>query len=137
MALADMFKTLGTGLNDEIKEFKSILGRIRLTAQTNALGANYRKFGTTFGTYDYDAFVEKAGFFFHDAKRMAADNPSYTIIDMADGRIAIDYNAEVRGIYTSKGKPLAFYRPDYRQWGYNNKDDELLAFKLGKNVPFS
>ena len=60
MALTKVLKNLGHGFHKEIKEFKSIVGRIRLTSDTSAIGANYRKFGPSFGTYDFDAFVQKA-----------------------------------------------------------------------------
>jgi hypothetical protein len=135
MALADIFKTIGNGLSEEISEFKSIIGRIRLTSDTSAIGANFRKFGPSFGTYDFDAFLVKAKEF--HAQAINSKDPLYNIVDAGNNRIAIDYNCELRGIFTHKGKPLAFFRFDYSQFGYRSKSDALEDFKRGKDIPFS
>lgn len=135
MALTDVFKNIGNGLSEEVREFKSILGRIRLTADSSALGANFRKFGPSFGAYDFDVYVEKAKEFYAEAT--ASDDPLYTKVETGNGRIAIDYNGVIRAIYTRKGKPLAFFRFDYHQAGYASKADELDDFRHGKNLFFS
>ncbi len=131
MVLAKL-KNFGSGLSEDVKQFKSLLGRVRLTADTSTLGANFRKFGPSFSVYEFDAFVEKAREFFADG--MESTDPYYTVIEMPDNRIAIDYNGDIRGIFTRKGKPLAFFRPDYYQSGYRSKNDELADFKKGKNL---
>jgi pyocin large subunit-like protein len=135
MALTKVFKNLGHGFQQEIKEFTSIVRRIRLTSDTSAIGANYRKFGLSFGTYDFDAFVQKAREFFAQAHE--SDDPHFTVLELKGHRIAIDYNGEIRGIFTRRGKPLAFFRPDYQQLGYLSRDAELADFKNGRNVLFS
>lgn len=129
MALTDVFKSLSNGLNEEIKEFRSVLGRIRLTADSSAIGANYRTFGTAFGAYDFDVFMDKAREFYKQGS--ASSDPLFTIINMSKGRIAIDYDGETRGIYTRRGKPLAFFKPDFRRSGYRTKADELADFRHG------
>jgi pyocin large subunit-like protein len=134
MAITKVFRTIGNGFSEEVKEFRSILRRIRLTADTGALGANFRKFGVSFNTYEYDAFVKKARAFFKEAE--GSDDPLFTVIDMPGNRIAIDYNGDRRGIFTRKGKPLAFFRPDFRQLGYASKEAELEDFRRGRNVLF-
>jgi len=135
MALTDVLKSFSNGLSGEVKEFKSILGRIRLTSDTSAIGANFRKYGASFSTYDFDAFVEKAKEFY--AKATDSTDSLYTLVEMPGKRIAIDYNGEIRGIFTLKGKPLAFFRPDYRLSGYASKAAELDDFRHGRNVLFS
>ncbi len=112
---------------NEIKQASSLLSRIRLTMDTSPLGANFRRYGSSFGTYDYDAFIALAKKFFTDGKH--SSDPLYSVVEMADGRIAVDYNGEVRGIFTAKGKPLAFFRPDYTQAGFQSKHEEILAFQ--------
>ena len=134
MALKDMFKTIGNGFSEEVRDFKSVIRRIRLTTDTSPLGANYRKFGPTFGTYDFSDFVAKAKEFYKTG--ISSQDPNYTVVDLSGGRVAIDYNCEMRGIFTGKGKPIAFFRHDFRQTGYVSKADELEDFKSGKHVLF-
>jgi hypothetical protein len=95
MALTDVFKNIGNGLSEEVKEFKSILRRIRLTADTSAIGANFRKFGPSFGTYDFDAFITKAREFY--AQGMSSNDPLFTVVDAGNDRVAIDYNWIISG----------------------------------------
>ena len=135
MAISDVFKSLGTGFSEEVREFKSIIGRIRLTSDTTALGANFRKFGSSFNTYDFDAFADMARDFYEEG--IMSEDPLFTVLKISGNRVAIDYNGEVRGIFTHKGKPLAFFRPDFHQSGYTSKAAELDDFRRGKNVLFS
>jgi len=134
MALSGMFKTIGDGLSEEVKEFKSLLQRIGLNRDTSALGANFRKYGHTFGTYDFSDFVERAKEFYD--KGIQSGDPYYTVVELSGDRVAIDYNCEVRGIFTREGKPLAFFRHDFRQFGYTSKAAELEDFRQGERVLF-
>ena len=135
MALTDIFKNIGNGFGEEVREFKSIMRRIRLTADSSAIGANFRQYGASFGTYDFDAFVKRAREFFDQAMKSRTDG--FIIVSVPNNRIAIDFNGEMRGIFSLKGKPLAFFRPDYRASGYASKSDELNDFRRGRNVLFS
>jgi hypothetical protein len=135
MALTNVLKSFSNGLGEEVREFKSVIRRIRLVSDTSALGANFRKFGASFNTYDFDAFTEKAREFYEDG--IESVDPLYTVVHLEGNRVAIDYNCTIRGIYTHKGKPLAFFRPDYHQAGYRSKTAELADFRLGRNVLFS
>ena len=133
MALMNALRNFGSGLNEEIKEAGSLLRRIRLRADTSAIGANFPKFGSSFGVYDFDAFVALASKFYQEA--MASENAFYTKVSLESGHIAVDYDSEIRGVFTKKGKPLAFFRPDYKQQGYTSKCAELQAFRAGRNIP--
>jgi pyocin large subunit-like protein len=135
MALTDIFKSIGNGLSEEIQDFKSIIRRIRLTADTSALGANYRRYGPSFGVYDFGDYVKKAREFYQAGVK--SEDPYYTVVELPGNRVAIDYNCELRGIFTSKGKPLAFFRHDFRNSGYESRAAELEDFKRGKHVLFS
>ncbi len=127
MALKTAFKNFRMGVSEEIREVKSLLSRMSTPSENSALGANFRKFGTSFGTYDFDAFLDLSRNFYTEG--MVSRDPLYTLIHMRGNRIAIDYNGEIRGIFSNKGTPLAFYRPDFRQLGYANKGEELAAFR--------
>lgn len=111
--------------------FKEFSSKIGFGSHSNALGANFRKFGPSFGAYEYDDYIRLAQKFFHEG--IDSDDALYSVKRYADGRIAIDYNGEIRGVYTRAGKPLAFFRPDFRQLGYPNKSQELQAFRSGHN----
>ncbi len=117
-------------ISSGIKEIPLAGALLRLTSMSqtnNALEANFLRFGASFGADDIIAFADAAIQFYEEG--MKSKDPLYTIVDMGDDRIAIDYNGEVRGIYTSKGKPLAFFRPDFKKQGYATKEMELEFFK--------
>jgi len=113
-------KALGNGLGDELSQFMNVLGSKRVGG---AMGDNYRLYGASFGVYDYEEFVDLARSFFMES--MMSDDPAYTVIEMPKGRKLVDYDGNVRGIYDRSGAPVAFFRPNYRQLGYANKDQEL------------
>ena len=131
MVMTRVFRSL----SEEVKEAKSIIRRIRLTADSSALGANFRAYGATFNVYDFSDFVERAREFYHDG--FSSADPNYSVVEMPNNRVAIDYRGEIRGIFTRKGKPLAFFRPDFRQSGYVSKAAELADFRKGRNILFS
>lgn len=113
-------KAFGDGLGDELSQFANVLGVKR---PGGAMGDNFRLYGASFGVHDFDEFADLARSFFMEA--MVSDDPGYTVIDMPKGRKLVDYDGNVRGIYDKSGTPLAFFRPNYRQLGYANKDQEL------------
>ena len=116
-------------LKNEMRQASSLLRRIGLLSEKDALGANFRRFGPEFGAYDYDEFETMARDFYTEGKD--SDDPYYTIVEMSDNRVAIDYNGEKRGVYDKSGNPLAFFRPNFHQLGYNSKSQELDAFRSG------
>lgn len=128
MAIIEALKSFSSGLGDEVG---ALLGRVNYKSNGNPLGVNFRRFGPSFGTYDFDAFIEYAKRFYREG--LHSNDSLYTVVEM-DGRTAIDYNGEIRGIYTERGRPLAFFRPDYRAAGYRSKSEELEGFKNGKDV---
>ena len=132
MALMRTLKNLGSGLGGEIREAGSLLRRANYKLDSSALGINFRKFGPSFEAYEFDAFVEQAKQFYK--KGIHSSDPLYTVVDLPGGRMAIDYNGEIRGIYTEKGRPLAYFRPDYRSAGYRNKAEELEDYIKGKTI---
>lgn len=121
-------------LKEEMQQFATLLKTVSGT-QNTALGANFRKFGPSFGAYDYEDFVELAQKFYHEA--MNSDDSSYSVVRLGDGRIAIDCNAEIRAVYDKDGTPIAFFRPDFKQLGYQNKVQELEDFRNGTNIAYS
>lgn len=135
MALKEFLRSIGDGLSNEVKDAGMLLQRIRLTTDTTPLGANFRKYGPSFGTYEYDAFIRRAKDFFKEG--MASQDSQYTRVALGDDRVAIDYNSEIRGVFTGRGRPLAFFRPDYKELGYPSRSAELAAFKAGKSLPFN
>lgn len=135
MALKDVFRTIGSGLSQEIREARSIIRNVRLGADSSPLGANFRRFGSSFDVYDFSDFADKAKEFYRQG--IDSENPDYTVVELPGNRVAIDYNGEIRGIYTRKGKPIAFFRHDFRQAGYASKSAELEDFKKGRHILFS
>ncbi|MBN8532400.1 MAG: hypothetical protein J0L97_11160, partial [Alphaproteobacteria bacterium] len=55
-----------------------------------------------------------------------------TTIRLPGSRIAIDFRGERRGIFLKDGTPLAFFRPDYREQGYQSKEEEMRDWRSGK-----
>lgn len=96
------------------------------------MGHNYRTYGTSFGVHDYEDYVVLARKFYREA--MNSNAPEYTVVKIKGDRTAIDYNGEVRGVYDKNGEPVAFFRPNYRSLGYNNRDEELEQFRLSKTA---
>lgn len=130
MSLKDVAKHFESHGAGEVNESYSLMQRIRHAPGSSAIGANFRKFGPSFGTYDFEDFLERAHEFFQDA--MESDDPKYSRVDMGPDRVGIDYNGEIRGMFTRKGKPLAFFRPDFHQLGYASRSEELAAFRAGR-----
>ena len=120
MALIEM-------LREEFGEVGSLIRRFRHSPSTSTLGANFRNYGPALGAYDFDAFIDMAEEFYEEG--IHSDDPSYTVIRMNGDRVAIDKNGEKRGIYTRKGKPVAFFKPDFRASGYTSKEEEISAFR--------
>ena len=91
------------------------------------LATNFRDFGPSFGVYDYEDFVIMARQFFQEG--ISAKDSFYTVIDLPDNRVGIDYNGEKRGIYKKNGEPIAFFRPDFQRRGFTSKSEELAAWR--------
>lgn len=126
---------MAASLKEDIKQFFSLLRGSRSSSARNALGDNFRKFGASFGAYDFEEYVQLAQKFYHDG--LDSDDERYSVVHLSDGRIAIDYNGEIRAIYTKYGDVIAFFRPSFQQLGYSNKVQELEDFRKGKNVAYS
>ncbi len=120
-------------LKEEMQQFASLL-RSATTSRSNTLGDNFRKFGASFGVYEYEDFVQLAQKFYHEG--MNATDSHYSVISLSGGRAAIDYNGEIRAVYDKFGQPIAFFRPDYKQMGYASKLQELQDFRDGKNIAY-
>ena len=125
MALMDIFRNLG---GDD----GNILQKLRITGNQSALASNYRTYGSSFEVTSFEDFIETAIDFYHDA--MASDDPYYTKVKLPGNRVAIDYNSEVRGVFSRRGRPFAFFRPDYHALGFANRQEELEVFKSGKGI---
>ena len=119
-----------TALKEELKEASILFRRVNSHRGENILGFNFRKFGADFGVYDFDEFVEKARGFYREAAN--SGDPGFSVVDLPDGRKAIDKDGEMRGIFNEEGEPIAFFRPDFRELGYDDKEQELADFRAGK-----
>lgn len=124
---------MSTTLKDDIKQLFSLLRGSR-SGGRSALGDNFRRFGASFGAYDYEDYVELAQKFYHEG--LNSEDPLYSVVNLSGDRIAIDYNGEIRAVYNKFGDPLAFFRPSFQQLGYTNKVQELEDFRNGKNVAY-
>ena len=125
---------MSTSLKDDFKQFFSLLRGSKRPGERNALGDNFRKFGTSFGAYEYEDYVALAQKFYHDA--LNSEDPLYCVVNLSGDRIAVDYNGEIRAVYSKYGDPIAFFRPSFLQLGYQNKIQELEDFRSGKNVAY-
>ena len=126
---------MAASLKDEFKQFFSLLRTSKRPGERNALGDNFRKFGTSFGVYDYEDYVALARKFYHEA--LNSEDNLYSVVTLSDGRTAIDYNGEIRAVFSKYGDPIAFFRPSFQQLGYQNRIQELADFRNGKNVAYS
>jgi hypothetical protein len=122
-----------SALKEEMQQFTSLLKNATASRST-PLGDNFRKFGPSFGVYEYDDFVELAQKFYHEG--MNTMDSMYSVISLSSGRTAIDFNGEIRAVYDKFGSPIAFFRPDYKQLGYSSKIQELQDFRDGKNIAY-
>lgn len=101
----------------------------------NTLARNYLTYGALMGFAGYDEFVRRARSFFDEAMTACQqEKPLYTRVNLENGRVAFDYNAQVRGIYTANGKPLAFFRPNYKTAGFASAEEELEVFRTSFEV---
>ncbi len=115
--------------------FSNLMGLL-ISSGTGPLGHNFRTYGTSFHAHDYNEFAALARKFYNDA--MAAEgDPAYTSVKMSGKRIAIDYKGEVRGVYDRYGRPIAFFRPNFVDFGYTSKEKELADFRAGENAAFT
>lgn len=106
----------------------------RVSNRNLTLGHNFRKYGLEFGVHDYDEFINKARKFYFTA--LNSEEEGYTILRLSRHRVAIDYKGEMRGVYDGHGEPLAFFRPDYHELGYDTPEHELDDFRAGKSPLF-
>jgi pyocin large subunit-like protein len=111
------------------------LFRSSVAGRNNHMGHNFRSYGAALGAYDFEDFVEMARQFYDEAMR--SRNAAFTTVRLPRGRLAIDRDGELRGVYDRHGNPLAFFRPNFRHFGYNNKEEELENFRAGRNLLFS
>lgn len=120
-------------LKTELKTATSVLNNLGLIPGKSMLWHNFQTYGSQLGAIDFNDFENIACVFFERAYQNS-DNPDYSIVRFFDGRIGIDYKGELRGIYSIKHRPLAFFRPDFKQLGYSSKDRELADWRKGKSV---
>jgi pyocin large subunit-like protein len=116
-------------------KFSRLLRGALISRKNNHMGHNFRSYGASFGAYDFDAFVNMAQRFYEDAMR--AKDAGYSIIEMPRGRVAIDKDGEIRGVFDQRGNPLAFFRPSFRNFGFSSKEEELKSFRAGENILFN
>jgi len=109
---------------------------INFDAIHNNLIRNFERFGAEFGASDIYEFEEMARKFYADALHNGRQNSLYSIVILPKERFGIDYNGQYRAIYEKGGKPIAFFRPSYRDAGYNNKQQELSDWKSGRNSEY-
>ena len=101
---------------------------------TENMKRNFDRFGRDLEAKDlrdFDAMARK----FYDEGLKSSD-PLYSVVLLPKHRCGIDYNGEFRGIYESDGKPLAFFKPNFRELGYSSKDDELKDWRSGANSKY-
>jgi hypothetical protein len=91
------------------------------------LRENFEKYGAEFGVFNIREFENMARRFYKDA--LNSNDSLYTVILMPRHRSGIDYNGSYRGIYEADGTPIAFFRPNYREQGFNSKDEELRFWR--------
>ena len=121
------------GLKSDIKSATALLNKFGLIPGKSMLHSNFAAYGNQFGALSVNDFENMAVMLLNRAKQQAK-NPDYSIVNFPDGRIGADFRGEVRGIYSSKGKPLAFFKPDYSQLGYSSRERELDAWRKGKSL---
>lgn len=119
-----------------MQAFKKAIGDL-----ANALGIkpsvsenlkrNFERFGREVEAKDIRDFEAMAHKFYDEG--LKSSDPLYTVVLLPKHRCGIDYNGEFRGIYESDGKPLAFFRPNFRELGYLSKDEELADWRSGKS----
>lgn len=95
--------------------------------------ANYHRFGSEFGAHSVEEFVAMAKKFYKEA--LNNHNKMYTLVLLPKHRAGIDFDSTYRGIYEADGTPVAFFRPNFRELGYNSKDEEMAAWKKGSIQP--
>lgn len=95
---------------------------------------NFQNYGVEFGVYSMDDFDAMARKFYEEG--LKSSDPLFTVILLPKHRCGIDYNGEYRGIYEPNGTPIAFFRPNFRQFGYRSKEEELNDWRSGKNAAY-
>ncbi len=107
------------------REASQLLFKMGLGDQ-NMMAANFRAHGAQLGFYDFEDYVKYAERIY----REAMSNPQgFTVIDLPRKRKAIDFQGKLRGVYNQYGEPIAFFKPDYQQLGYQSLQEELREFK--------
>jgi hypothetical protein len=89
------------------------------------IGANFRMYGPEMGIYDYEDYLRYARRIYKEAM---ANPEGFTIIELSEGKKAIDFQGKLRGVFTASGEPVAFFKPDYKKMGFTNYKDELEEF---------
>jgi pyocin large subunit-like protein len=115
MAIVDVLKNIGLWNSAPASE---------------TLALNYHKYGAQMGFGGYDEFIRRASSFYDEAKAATTEHkPGYTRVELSGNRVAFDYQCEIRGIYKPNGKPLAFFKPNFKTAGFRNAAEELEDFK--------
>lgn len=122
-----VLSVLQKSLRSEVRKASQLLKRMGFSSSGSVLGANFRAYGRSFGVFDFQEFQMHARGFYEDA--LANAEPGYTILNLPNGRKAVDFRGEVRGIFSAEGEPLAYFRPNYKVLGFANPQDEIRAFK--------
>lgn len=132
MALTTI-RSMAEGLRDQWSEAVTTLEELYRPSQRSALRDNFKQYGAAFGVYNFTDFRTMARRFYEDA--LESNDPGYTIVQMSKHTIGIDYQGEMRGIYSGRdGEPIAFFRPNFAELGYSSKQQELEDWKKGKAV---
>ncbi len=120
-------KGLGSSISHLFRNLQGWLIQDRTGAN---LRDNFEQYGELFGVYSFRDFKTMAKKFLEEA--LASKDPKYTIVRLPENKVGVDYNCEFRGVYDRDGQPVAFFRPNYVQLGYPNKERELEDWKSGK-----
>jgi hypothetical protein len=118
MALLERFKR-------EASQLIKLLQQLGLGDQ-NVMAANYRHYAMEWNIRSYDDFMAFAGRFYKEA---LANPNGFTFVRLPDQQMAIDFQGKIRGVYTKSGEPVALFRPDYQQLGYQTLQEELHEFR--------
>lgn len=106
------------------------IGILNSPLSDDRMAQNYRRHGAALGCAGFDEFVKRAEAFYDEALTALEDGKTgYTCVELGKRRILLDYNSLLRGVYTRSGKPVAFFKPDFKAAGFSSAAEELAALK--------
>ena len=131
MRLLDTIRHTIGAVRNQLRDSGTLLRRVGFLPTKTFIHENFHHYGDSFNVASAQEYTELAIKLYNDAKAQSGEGSHYSVIEVGYGRVAIDCNGEMRGIFSLEGKPLAFFRPDYRQLGFSSKQEELEAFRKG------